>query len=113
MVLKRRRSYLQGAQLPCQATTSSGECPIGARHRWPWNLAISSKSPSVSSYAAFGVRKSRGLERPLEPIGPRYGSRRRQTTFSHQSPGDGPPKNGSDEVGEKRVWLGEISVVAD
>src|ERR1700728_4050959 len=55
MVLKRRRSYLQGALLPCQATTSSGEGPMRAVHSPPANLATSSKSPSRSSYQATGV----------------------------------------------------------
>src|SRR6202007_3054270 len=44
IALKRARSYLYGARLPCQATTSSGEWSIGALHRRPPNLAISSNS---------------------------------------------------------------------
>src|SRR5512141_1697475 len=43
--LKRARSYLYGAQVPCHATTSSGEWSMGARQRRPMNLATSSKAP--------------------------------------------------------------------
>src|SRR5262245_57102152 len=54
IVLKRVRSYLNGARLPCHATTSSGEWSIGARQSRPPNLPTSSKSPSTSSNAATG-----------------------------------------------------------
>src|SRR5215468_4520034 len=43
IALKRARSYLYGARLPCHATTSSGEWSIGADHSRPENLATSSK----------------------------------------------------------------------
>ena len=45
MVLKRRRSYLYGAWLPCQATTSSGEWSIGAATDVPAELRQQLEAP--------------------------------------------------------------------
>ncbi|KAG0916932.1 hypothetical protein G6F32_016479 [Rhizopus arrhizus] len=82
MVLKWRRSDLYGACVPCQATTSSGEWSMDARQNPPVNLAISSKSPSTSSYQATGVWKSRAFARQFEPMGPSSGKRRAAPKFS-------------------------------
>src|ERR1700733_3425576 len=38
ITMKRERSYLYGAKLPCQATTESGEWSISAAQRLPWNF---------------------------------------------------------------------------
>src|SRR3954468_22291196 len=77
IALKQARSYFQGARLPCQETTSSGEWSSVVVQSAPRYFWTSSTSPSTSSNAAAGVRKSRGLARPLEPIGPSSGRRNR------------------------------------
>src|SRR5438552_3313306 len=41
IAMKRARSYLNGARLPCQATTFSGEAAAGAVHSTPWYLLTS------------------------------------------------------------------------
>src|SRR5688572_2105513 len=51
---KRSSGYLYGVQLPCQATTSSGEWRYSAAQRLPWNFCTTSHLPPRSSKAATG-----------------------------------------------------------
>src|SRR5918993_4180717 len=55
MVLNRAVSYLYGALLPCQATTSSGEWSSSVAQSVPWNFTTSSVGSSRSSNQATGV----------------------------------------------------------
>src|SRR5207244_4482999 len=52
IVMKFAVSYFSGARLPCQATTSKGECLRSARQSRPPNFFTSSQPPATSSYAA-------------------------------------------------------------
>src|SRR4051794_30465478 len=54
IVMKLAVSYFSGARLPCQATTSNGECFSSARQSRPPNFFTSSQLPTDSSYAATG-----------------------------------------------------------
>src|SRR5688500_19271934 len=55
ITMKRASSYLYGTQLPCQATTSSGECAISvAQDRKSTRL---NSSHLVISYAVFCLKK--------------------------------------------------------
>ena len=82
MTMKRARSYLYGAKLPCHATTSNTECfcqyqkmlrpPLEshtclASNSAPWNLLMMVKSHVRSSKAAVGNKKSRGAASPFAP----------------------------------------------
>ena len=73
IVLNRARSYLYGMYVPCHATMSSGEWSISASHSPPKNFATTRKSPSRSSNAATGAKKSRAFARPFVPIGAELG----------------------------------------
>src|SRR5581483_6049363 len=49
ITLKRARSYLNDARLPCQATTSNGERGSVVAQSRPWNFSINSVGSSRSS----------------------------------------------------------------
>src|SRR6218665_3253750 len=76
IVMKCAVSYLNGTRLPCQATTLKGVETASARHSDPPNFFTISYGPPSGSCAATGAWKSRGLARPLLPIGPSSGSRK-------------------------------------
>lgn len=54
--------------------------------RAPWYLLKTVKLPVTSSKLATGVKKSRGLARPLAPIGPRLGSWKWPSKISQMYP---------------------------
>src|SRR6185436_13911392 len=70
IVMKSLVSYFSGVRLPCHATTLNGVTACWLRHSAPPVLRMTSYGAPSGSCAATGARKSRGLAKPLEPMGP-------------------------------------------